>query len=192
MSAENVAASVLAGLSDNKQTTGKGSPSGAPRQDEKEASSAARGTKKKLGRRPKKPAPKFAVDPRVVQIVKKPKTYMDHSYRDFSAVPPEIGHEEPTEIEDMTFSQKVHQILSQEKYTGMICWMPHGRAFKILVPKMLENGGVLKKYFGHNRFSSFLRQLNNHGFKHISQGRDRNTYYHEVRLFPLHLTRLLQ
>jgi hypothetical protein len=26
-----------------------------------------------------------------------------------------------------------------------------------------------------------LRQLNNHGFKHITKGPDRNAYYHEVR-----------
>lgn len=32
------------------------------------------------------------------------------------------------------------------------------------------------------RFRSFLRQLNNHGFKHLTAGVDRNAYYHEFML----------
>lgn len=130
--------------------------------------------KKKRGRKPKRPEPKFPVEPRVIQIVNKPKSYMNHSYRDFSMVPAEIGYVRPTKIEDMTFAQKVHHILSQPEYQKWITWLPHGRAFKILVPKLLEQSKCLLKYFGHNRYSSFLRQLNNFGFKHISQVR----FYH--------------
>jgi hypothetical protein len=132
---------------------------------------------------------KYTVEPRVIQVIKKPKTYMDHTYRDFSQVPPELDYSHPTEIDDMAFSQKVHDMLSDEALQNWITWMPHGRCFKILVPKRLEQSKTLIKYFGHNRYSSFLRQLNNHGFRHLTQGTDRNGYYHECMLRGLpHLT----
>lgn len=122
---------------------------------------------------------KFPIEPRIIQIVKKPRTYMNHSYRDFSSVPPALDDEFPTEISKMTFPQKVHHILSQPEYSRFISWQPHGRAFRIIIPKMFETK-VCSKYMGHTRYSSFLRQLSNHSFKHITQGKDRNCYYHEV------------
>jgi hypothetical protein len=136
--------------------------------------------KSKRGRK-KKENHTFPVDPRVIQVITKPRTYINHSYRDFSSVPPEINYEASEKISEMTFAQKVHHILSQEEYKKWIDWLPHGRAFQILSPKRLEQAQILEKYVGHGRYSSFLRQLSNHGFKHISRGPDRNSYYYEVR-----------
>lgn len=121
----------------------------------------------------------YPVEPVTVQIIKKPRTIMNHSYRDFSKVPADCKDEIPDDIANMTFPQKVHHILSQPEYSDFVSWMPHGRSFKTHLPKVFEQT-VCKKYFGHCRYSSFLRQLANYGFKHITQGKDRNCYYHEV------------
>lgn len=123
----------------------------------------------------------YPVEPRLVSVIKKPRTIMNHSYRDFSCVPKELKQEEPTKIEDMSFSQKVHSILSLKENEPIISWMAHGRAFRVHIPKLFEEQ-VCLKYFGHSRYSSFLRLLNNYGFKHITKGPDRNCYYHECFL----------
>lgn len=132
---------------------------------------------KRGGKKKQKEEHKFPVQPRTIVVIKKPRTVMNHSYRDFSQVPAELNYDFPSKIEDMSFSQKVHHILSQKEYASFICWCAHGRSFKIHVPKIFEQQ-ICSKYFGHSRYSSFLRLLNNYGFKHITQGPDRNCYYH--------------
>jgi hypothetical protein len=117
---------------------------------------------------------------------------MNHSYRDFSQVPAADDYVPPTQTADMTFAQTVHFILSQsttttngakqdDDFSHCITWLPHGRAFKVINPVLFEQT-VCPRFFGHGRYSSFLRQLNNHGFKHLSKGVDRNSYYHEFML----------
>lgn len=115
----------------------------------------------------------WPVEPVVIQTIRRTKGIMNHSYRDFSQVPPPPGYQAPVNIQDMTFSQKVHHMLSQEEYSECIAWRPHGRCFAILKPKLFEEI-VCQRYFNHKRYSSFLRSLNNYGFKHISRGMDRN------------------
>jgi hypothetical protein len=41
---------------------------------------------------------------------------------------------------------------------------------------------ILPKYYDHSKFSSFVRQANGWGFRRLSSGNDRNTYYHEYFL----------
>lgn len=126
------------------------------------------------------------IEPRVIQFIKISKTRQNHSYSDFSFVPPPEGYEAATEISTMSFAEKLHDILSRPEHSKTIRWMPHGRAFHVDIPKNMEKYGILMKYFNHGRYSSFLRQLNNHGFKHLTVGPDRNCYYHEVRLDVLY------
>jgi hypothetical protein len=186
MNDQQLVAAALAEFSKSKEA-GTGSSSIAATMSSSNAlkeapkpSAAVQAKPKKRGRRPKGPEIKFPVEPRVIQVLKKVKNVTDHSYRDFSEVPADLVYVAPTNIDDMSFAQKIHHLLSQEEYKKWIAWLPHGRSFKILAPKMLESSNTLLKYLGHNRYSSFLRQLNNFGFKHISNGNDRNSYYHEV------------
>ena len=130
-------------------------------------------------------------EPRVLQVVNKPRRFMNHTYKDWSEVRPDEGDCFPTAISEMTFAQKVYHILSQPKYSEWIGWMPHGRGFHIKVPLRFESE-ISEKYFGNRRYSSFLRQLSNHGFRQISEGRDRNTHYHELILRGCpHLTKYM-
>lgn len=182
MSDEHILASALAGFANKEQ---KGSKHAVLRRKGAPVEKQLPGGLANEPRDQKKPSTKaehkFPVEPRTIQVIKKPKTFTNHSYRDFSSVPPEIDHVQPTEIDELTFAQKVHHMLSDPENAVHVAWMPHGRLFQILVPKMLEQRRIFLKYFGHNRFSSYLRQLNNYGFKHLTQGADRNCYYHEVR-----------
>ena len=89
-----------------------------------------------------------------------------------------------------TFPAKLHAILSCPELCHIITWMPHGCAWRILQPKLFAES-VMPKYFTHqSKYSSFTRQVNGWGFKRITHGPDRNSYYHRlfVRGMP-HLTR---
>uniref|UniRef100_A0A7S3LHA5 HSF-type DNA-binding domain-containing protein n=1 Tax=Amphora coffeiformis TaxID=265554 RepID=A0A7S3LHA5_9STRA len=141
----------------------------------------------------KEAEPAFEVAPTIIQAFKTPPGTVNHSYRDFSRVPPHQNdyYEAPHAITDMTFVEKIHHILSQPCYTKWIAWMPHGRAFKVLVPSSFESE-VCHNYFNHSRYMHFLRDLNRFGFKHVTHGCDRNCYYHELMLQGrIHLCRYM-
>lgn len=100
-------------------------------------------------------------------------------YKDFSL------EKDPDPLTSLTppgrvpnFPAKMHAILSHPGLTHIIGWMPHGRAWRVLKPREFELS-VIPTYFEHSKFSSFIRQANGWGFRRITQGRDRNCYYHE-------------
>lgn len=116
---------------------------------------------------------------RIVQMVKTPYTIVNHSYVDYSLVPPGPGDDFPTEIDKMDFHQKLYHMLGQPDFVETIRWLWHGRAFKIVAPSKFEKL-VCIKYFGHQRYSSFLYQLGVHGYKQLSTGKDMGAYYSPV------------
>ena len=67
-------------------------------------------------------------------------------------------------IESMSFVEKLYDILSDPENMHIICWMPHGRSWKILCNDLLARE-VCPKYFNHSNFASFNRQVNGWGFK---------------------------
>mmetsp|Transcript_2815 Transcript_2815/g.7890 ORF Transcript_2815/g.7890 Transcript_2815/m.7890 type:complete len:520 (+) Transcript_2815:348-1907(+) len=114
-------------------------------------------------------------------------------YRNFSA------HQDPDPLTPLTqpgrvpnFVAKMHAILSRPDLTDVVAWMPHGRSWRVLKPREFEIR-VIPTYFEHAKFSSFIRQANGWGFRRITQGRDRNSYYHEMFLRGLpHLCKMMK
>ena len=128
----------------------------------------------------------YPVQPNCIHIVTRPRTYVNHTYRDFSCVPLPNGStmlEIPQDISQMSFYLKVYHLLSMEKEasSSSIEWCTHGRAFRIVRVESVERH--LQSYFGYNRLSKFRKQLVDNGFKLITEGRDCGCYYSEVRIY---------
>lgn len=94
--------------------------------------------------------------------------------------------------ETPNFPAKMHAILSRADLQDIIAWMPHGRSWQVLKPREFEVS-VVPTFFSHSKYSSFVRQANGWGFKRISQGPDRGSYYHPKFLRGLpHLCKTLK
>ena len=114
-------------------------------------------------------------------------------YEDFSK------EEDPDPMTSLTypgrapnFPAKMHAILNRDDFCDVISWLPHGRAWRVLKPKQFEQQ-VIPMFFEHTKFSSFVRQANGWGFRRITQGRDRNSYYHPLFLRGLpHLAKRMK
>lgn len=123
----------------------------------------------------------------------KPEPFPYYFYRDHSTEP------DPDPLTPLTppgrvpnFPAKMHSILYREELKDIIAWMPHGRAWRVLKPREFETI-VIPTYFEHAKFSSFIRQANGWGFRRITQGRDRNAYYHPLFLRALpHLCKTMK
>jgi hypothetical protein len=108
--------------------------------------------------------------------------YPFFSYNDFSTIV------DPDSLTPLTspgrvpnFTAKMHSILSRPELADIVCWLPHGRSWRILKQSEFEVG-VIPAYFEHAKYSSFIRQANGWGFRRVTQGRGRNSYYHELFL----------
>lgn len=80
----------------------------------------------------------------------------------------------------LSFPQKLHLILSNQEHQHIITWLTHGRSWCILERNKFEEE-VIPLYFQHRNLASFMRQVSAWGFRRVSQGPDRKSYYHKVR-----------
>jgi hypothetical protein len=116
-----------------------------------------------------------------------------YMYRDFSNVKeselddiPVASHAPPsragteTSIRVQKFPVKLYAILAQVEFNEVVTWMPHGRSWKVLKPQAFETL-VMPLFFEYSNYHSFNRLINAWSFRRISAGRDRGSYYHEVR-----------
>mmetsp|Transcript_40707 Transcript_40707/g.85520 ORF Transcript_40707/g.85520 Transcript_40707/m.85520 type:complete len:505 (+) Transcript_40707:142-1656(+) len=109
---------------------------------------------------------------------------IDHTYRDFSQVKvsPEDDRQDDKGKNRPNFPAKLHEIVSNPAYQHIICWLPHGRSWKI-VDKYLLTSVVIPHHFSHAKFESFNRSVNGWGFKRLlNPGPDCKSYYHECFL----------
>jgi hypothetical protein len=112
-----------------------------------------------------------------------------HNYRDraHSPAPPHFNPHKVYNEEEGSyptpFPIKLHRMLERVTADGVdhiVSWQPHGRCFVIHKPK--EFAPLLTRYFALKKVSSFQRQLNLYGFQRMTQGPDKNGYYHEYFL----------
>jgi hypothetical protein len=68
-----------------------------------------------------------------------------------------------------TFITKLYNMLEDPTATPIIQWTQHDSSFIVTSPMEFQEA-VLPKYFKHNNFSSFVRQLNLYGFHKVACG----------------------
>lgn len=71
-----------------------------------------------------------------------------------------------------------------EDLVHVVNWLPHGRSWKIVNRDQFTEI-ALPRYFGHKNYASFVRIVNAWGFRRVTSGIDRDSYYHEVRIYVL-------
>ncbi|KAL7537475.1 hypothetical protein ACHAXR_007845 [Thalassiosira sp. AJA248-18] len=121
---------------------------------------------------------------------KEPAPVETYMYRDFANAEPSTldtgmchgeGRMPPQSLQSQKLPSKLSSMLSDPDLSSILTWMPHGRSWKIL-NRELFSSFALPRYFGHSNHASFVRVVNAWGFRRISIGVDRDSYYHELFL----------
>jgi len=84
-------------------------------------------------------------------------------------------------VRSQRFPTKLYALLSQSQLSSIITWMPHGRSWKVLKPRVFETS-VLPVFFESDNYHSFNRVINAWSFRRKSTGPDRGSYFHELFL----------
>lgn len=87
----------------------------------------------------------------------------------------------PAFIRVQKLTIKLNAMLSNPELSNIITWMPHGRSWMILKPKNFVST-VMPYYFESANYNSFLRLVNAWGFRRITTGPDKGSFFHEFFL----------
>jgi len=112
-------------------------------------------------------------------------------YRDYSRIrpPPDfvlvarrmvLQQQDPVAVRSLKLPAKLEAMLSIPEFQHIISWLPHGRAWKIHDAAMFLQH-VMPRFFEYNNYNSFVRLVNAWGFRRLTKGPDRSSYWHEVR-----------
>lgn len=86
-----------------------------------------------------------------------------------------------TTVNIPSFLVKTYDLVSDPSSNEVICWNPEGNGFIVLqVNKFSEE--ILPKYFKHNNFSSFIRQLNMYDFHKTRNAQNQQCFQHSLFL----------
>jgi len=107
--------------------------------------------------------------------------YQDYSFA-LALTPSVTEMPRRSSSQTMSFPERLYDILCRKDTRDIITWMPHGRSWIILKPKVFESTMLPRLYSSRCKHSSFIRQANGWGFRRITQGPDQNSYYHELFL----------
>ena len=102
---------------------------------------------------------------------------LSNSYNLLSPAPPVLRAS--GWVRSQRFPVKLYALLSQPQLSHVITWMPHGRSWKVLKPRIFETA-VLPVFFESDNYHSFNRVINAWSFRRKSGGPDRGSYFHEV------------
>lgn len=80
--------------------------------------------------------------------------------------------------QSLNFPARIYQILENES-PDIIQWNANGLSFRI-VDHIRFEAEVIPRYFRHKKISSVQRQLNVYGFRSISRGEHKRSFYHPL------------
>jgi len=137
------------------------------------------------------PSSNFTAAPPLKKMDKKdiPSRKVNHSYKDYGAYTRHSVSKMGSKVlmnksGKRLFPSKLMEMLDCESSfhdQAIICWCPHGRAFKVRDTSVFEQV-ILPRHFKTNQMRSFRKQLSLWGFKRITKGVDAGSYYHQCFL----------
>jgi hypothetical protein len=70
------------------------------------------------------------------------------------------------------FVSRLRSVLDDPSFSGVLSWMPDGKAFTIVSSRKFAKTGMVYELFGIRKMSSFLRRLNQLGFARVRDPTD--------------------
>jgi len=109
--------------------------------------------------------------------------YKDYASASLESLDTDTCHKKvpPACLQAQKLPSKMAVMLVDPDLMHIISWLPHGRSWKIYNRDMFTEI-ALPRYFGHKNYASFVRIVNAWGFRRVTNGLDRDSYYHELFL----------